>query len=81
MKGGELRQIAVEIGSLIGVKRTAWPSMVKWRNENNMTALELSEDKLGKDHEVTEYLRRVIVNLNESGFIGKPSSGVGHRSN
>jgi len=71
MKDGELLHIAVEVGSLIGVRWTAWPRSLKWRNENNKTALEYAEEKLGKGHEVTKYLARVMGNLTRSGFFGK----------
>jgi len=70
MNDGELLHIAVELGSLIGVKWTAWPRMLNWMDGNNRTALELAKEKLGKDHEVTEYLGRVADNLTESGFFG-----------
>jgi len=56
-KHAELLYIAVEIGSLKGVKRTAYPRYINWRDENKKTALELAEDKLGKVHKVTEYLQ------------------------
>jgi len=67
---GELLHIAVELGSLAGVKWTAYPKTLTWRNADNRTALELTEDKLGKGHEVTEYLGRVGGNLTRSGFYG-----------
>jgi len=45
MVGGELLHIAIEIGSLDGVKSTAWPSAIKWRNGmTNKTAVELTQD-------------------------------------
>jgi len=70
MKDGELLHIAVELGSLIGVRWTAWPTMVNWRDgNNNRTAVELAHKKLGNGHEVTEHLGRVGDNLTESGFI------------
>jgi len=70
MKDEELLHIAVEIGSLIGVKCTAWPNMVRLRDGNNRTAVEYAEEKLGKGHDVTEYLGWVVGNLNGSGFFG-----------
>jgi len=73
MKDGELLHIAVEVGSLIGVKWTAYPKTIAWRDgkNNDRTALELAEDKLGRGHEVTVYLQRVVDNLNERGFFEK----------
>jgi len=73
MNDGELLHVAVELGCLIGVMWTAYPKMIEWRlgNNNNRTALELAEEKLGKGHEVTVYLQRMVDNLNERGFLGK----------
>jgi len=70
MKDGELLHIAVEIGSLLGVKWTAWPTMIKWRDTSKRSAVELAYEKLGRDHEVTEYLLRLGNNLTECGFFG-----------
>jgi len=69
-KDGELLHIAIEIGSLIGVKWTAYPKTLTWRNPDNRTALEVAEEKLGKGHKVTEYLGWVVGNLTRSGFYG-----------
>jgi len=67
---GELLHIAVELGSLRGVQWTAYPKiMVNWRDGENRTALELAKEKLGKGHEVTEYLLKVVGNLIQSGFL------------
>jgi len=68
-KDGELLHMAVELSSLIGVKKTAYPKMLTWRNRDNRTALELAEEKLGKSHEVTEYLGRMVSNLTECSFL------------
>jgi len=70
MKDGELLHIAVELGSLAGVKWTAYPKTLTWRNADNRTALEYAEEKLDKGHEVTEYLGRVVGNMTLSGFYG-----------
>jgi len=68
-KSGELLHIAVELGSLKGVKLTAYPNMISWRDgDNNRTALELAKEKLRKGHEVIVYLERVVDNLTRSGF-------------
>jgi len=32
MKDGELLHIAIEVGSYVGVKATAWAGMMKWTN-------------------------------------------------
>jgi len=70
MRDGELLHIAVELGSLRGVKKTVWPGMIGWRDTNNggKTALELAMQKWGEHHEVTKYLQREVDNLIRSGF-------------
>jgi len=60
--------IAVELGSLLGTRRTAWPGHLNWRNEGK-TALELAEEKWGKDHEIKKLLQKETDNLVASGFL------------
>jgi len=69
MKDGELLHIAVELESLSGVKSSAWPAFINWTNGDNQTALELSQDQLGRGHEITKYLQMETDNLVASGFI------------
>jgi len=47
MKDGELLYIAIEVGSIVGVKATAWPAMMKWTNDEGKTALQVAEEKWG----------------------------------
>jgi len=68
VKDRELLHIAVEVGSLRGVRWTAVPRMVKLKDDNNRTALELAEETLGEGHEITECLNRVVDNLTHCGF-------------
>jgi len=68
MRDGELLHIAVELGSLDAVKATAWPGFIYWRN-GDKTALELSLEKWGEDHEISEFLQAQTKQLVESGFL------------
>jgi len=56
MFDGELLHIAVEVKSLIGVKDTAWPGLLRWKNNNGNTAREVSLDLWGPDDEITKFL-------------------------
>jgi len=68
MNNGELLHIAVQIGSLRGVKENAWPGSLNWKDEKNgQTALEKAQEKWGPDHEITRFLRRRSDNLFHSG--------------
>jgi len=64
MTDGELLHIAVEVESLLGVKKTAWPAMLDWRDKKNgKTALEISQEKWGSHHEITKFLLRRTENM------------------
>jgi len=63
MYDGELLHIAVEIHSLVGVRWSAKPKTVIWRDGNGKIAMEVAEDKLGKDHEVTKCLVKVMGDM------------------
>jgi len=57
MKDGELLHTAIEVGSLVGVRATAWPAIMKWTNGEGKTALEVAEQQWGADNEITAFLR------------------------
>jgi len=71
MMDGELLHIAVQVGSLLGVKETSWAGMLSWRDKNNgnKTALEFSNEKWGDKHEITTYLLKEYEDLAASGFL------------
>jgi len=56
MIDGELLHIAVEVKSLMGVKDTAWPGLLRWKNDNGKTARDLSLDLWGPEDEITKFL-------------------------
>jgi len=56
MFGGELLHITIEVESLIGVRETAWPGLLRWKNENRKTAKELSLDLWGPENDITKFL-------------------------
>jgi len=63
MKDGELLHIAVELGSLDGVKSTAWPGMLRWKSlESGKTALEFAQSCWGADNEISTYLQGLLWN-------------------
>jgi len=65
MKDDELLRIAIEIGSLAGVKEAAWPGFLKLAADGKtLTVLGLS-----KDPEITEYLQTMTNRLLGSGFL------------
>jgi len=71
MKDGELLHIAVQIGSLLGVKMTSWPGILCWRDgkNGNKTALEFSKERWGDENEITKYLMNETEVLVSSGFL------------
>jgi len=70
-KDGELLHIAVEVGSVKGVKMTAYLGLIYWRDRNSRTALELAGETLGNDHKVTKYLQDEIDMLTLSGYFAE----------
>jgi len=73
MKDGELLHLAVKVGSLRGVKTSAWPSFINWTIEDK-TALELAKQKWGTDHEITKFLERETTKLVASGYLSERKS-------
>lgn len=70
MTNGQLLHICVELGCVKGVKVSAWPAMLMWRcEETGLTALELAEIKLGRDHEITAFLQKEVNLLVQTGFM------------
>jgi len=67
MKDGE-KIIAVELESLEAVKRTAWPPFINWRNEEK-TPLQISLEKWGTNHDITEFLQMQTKQLVRSRFL------------
>jgi len=65
IKDGELLHIAVQVGSLLGVNRTSWPAMIKWKDEKirGRTAIQFSTEKWGSDHPITQFLRNETCSL------------------
>jgi len=42
MTDGEMHHLAVQLGSIEGVKKTAWPGIINWRNGIGETTLEVA---------------------------------------
>jgi len=64
MKNGELLHIAIEVGSLIGVRATASPLMTSWINGKGKNALQVSVEKWGADQEISKFLSFLEQNFN-----------------
>jgi len=72
-----LLHIAVQIGSVRGVKKNAWPGYLSWKEkESGQTALEVAQKKWGSDHEITRFLAERSKNLFHSGCRDHLNSSV-----
>jgi len=68
MIDGELLHVAVELESIIGVRTTAWPGLLNWRNDIGMSAVELAEKSYGTDSEICHFLmeRQTVYDTQDS---------------
>jgi len=66
MNDGELLHIAVELSSIQGVKATAWPGVIRWKNENGKTALDIAMETEESNKEIVGYLQNLEERLDVS---------------
>jgi len=57
MEDGELLHAAIELGTLTGVKRTAFPGLIIWKNNEGIDATQLALQTWGKQHPITKFLQ------------------------
>jgi len=63
IRDGECLHTAVKIGSLTGVKLIAWPGVIGWRKQKQLSAIDLSKSIWGPDDEITRFLEEKLAVL------------------
>jgi len=66
MKDGELLHVAVELNCILGVQATAWPGVIRWKNENGKTALDIAMETENSNKEIVRYLQHLEERLDVS---------------